>query len=145
MVPADQRDDAGQVDDLRRRLFATADAFDAMFDGVSQRAELLGARYQDVRSVLVVGSGGNEGTAQEIALKYDEMAHIPTKGMNPGRHLHGALGLTQPDLLTIVVAPLFSSNTPRNQASGRNCSNWLSSKITSFIVVLQFCDEAVIS
>ncbi len=104
------RPHARDWDDLRRRLFATADAFDAMFDGVSQRAELLGARYQDVRSVLVVGSGGNEGTAQEIALKYDEMAHIPTKGMNPGRHLHGALGLTQPDLLTIVVAPLHDAN-----------------------------------
>lgn len=104
------RPHARDWDDLRRRLFATADAFDAMFDGVSQRAELLGARYQDVRSVLVVGSGGNEGTAQEIALKYDEMAHIPTKGMNPGRHLHGALGLTQPDLLTIVVAPLHDPN-----------------------------------
>jgi glucosamine 6-phosphate synthetase-like amidotransferase/phosphosugar isomerase protein len=25
--------------------------------------------------------------------------------MNPGRHIHGALGLTQPDILTIIVAP----------------------------------------
>lgn len=104
------RPQARDWDDLRRRLFATADAFDAMFDWVSRRAELLAARYRAVRSVLVVGSGGNEGTAQEIALKYDEMAHIPTKGMNPGRHLHGALGLTQHDILTIIVAPLHDPN-----------------------------------
>jgi glucosamine 6-phosphate synthetase-like amidotransferase/phosphosugar isomerase protein len=97
-------------DGLRERLFATADKFDAMFDGVSRRAELLSARYKEIRGVLVVGSGGNEGTAEEIALKYDEMAHIPTKGMNPGRHLHGALGLTQHDILTIIVAPPHDPN-----------------------------------
>jgi glucosamine--fructose-6-phosphate aminotransferase (isomerizing) len=34
------------------------------------------------------------------------MSHIPTKAMCPGRHIHGALGLTQPDILTIVIAPL---------------------------------------
>lgn len=95
---------------LRRRLFATADAFDAMFDWVSRRAELLAERYKRIRGVLVVGSGGNEGSAGEIALKYDEMAHIPTKGMNPGRHLHGALGLTNQDILTIVLAPLDDPN-----------------------------------
>jgi glucosamine--fructose-6-phosphate aminotransferase (isomerizing) len=53
-----------------------------------------------------VGAGGNEGTAEEIALKYDEMGHIPTKGMCPNRHIHGALGLTDHRILTIIVAPL---------------------------------------
>ena len=97
-------------DDLRNRLFATADKFDEMFSWVSRRAELLASRYRNVRSVLVVGSGANEGTAEEIALKYDEMCHIPTKGMCAGRHIHGALGLTQPDIMTIVVAPLDEPN-----------------------------------
>jgi glucosamine--fructose-6-phosphate aminotransferase (isomerizing) len=100
------RPDARDWDDLRKRLFATADKMEAMFDGVSERARILAARYKAVRSVLVVGSGANEGTAEEIALKYDEMSHIPTKGMCPGRHIHGALGLTQHDILTIVIAPL---------------------------------------
>lgn len=100
------RPDARDWADLRKRLFATADKMDAMFDWVSRRAELLAKRYRNVRSILVVGSGPNEGTAEEIALKYDEMSHIPTKGMCAGRHLHGALGLTQPDILTILVAPL---------------------------------------
>jgi glucosamine 6-phosphate synthetase-like amidotransferase/phosphosugar isomerase protein len=40
-----------------------------------------------------------------IALKYDEMSHIPAKGMCPGRHLHGALGTTTYNILTIVLAP----------------------------------------
>jgi glucosamine 6-phosphate synthetase-like amidotransferase/phosphosugar isomerase protein len=100
------RPNARDWNDLRDRLFATADKFDAMFDWVSERARILSARYKDIRSILVVGSGANEGTAEEIALKYDEMSHIPTKGMCPGRHIHGALGLTQHDILTIVIAPL---------------------------------------
>jgi glucosamine 6-phosphate synthetase-like amidotransferase/phosphosugar isomerase protein len=91
--------------DLRARLFATADKFDAMFEPVSERARILSARYKDIRAILVVGSGGNEGTAEEYALKYDEMSHIPTKAMCAGRHIHGALGLTQPNILTIVLAP----------------------------------------
>ena len=98
--------DTRDWNDLRQRLFATADKMEAMFDWVSERARLLSARYKSARAVLVVGSGANEGTAEEIALKYDEMSHIPTKGMCPGRHIHGALGLTQNDILTIVVAPL---------------------------------------
>lgn len=100
------RPDAYDWNDLRQRLFATADKMEAMFDWVSERARILSARYKNVRSILVVGSGANEGTAEEYALKYDEMSHIPTKAMCPGRHIHGALGLTQPDILTIVIAPL---------------------------------------
>ncbi len=100
------RPDARDWDDLRGRLFASADKYDAMFDWVSERARIISARYKDIRSILVVGSGANEGTAEEIALKYDEMSHIPTKAMCAGRHIHGALGLTQPNILTIVVAPL---------------------------------------
>ncbi len=93
-------------DDLRARLFATADKMEAMFDWVSERSRILSARYKNIRSILVVGAGANEGTAEEIALKYDEMSHIPTKAMCPGRHIHGALGLTQHDILTIIIAPL---------------------------------------
>jgi glucosamine--fructose-6-phosphate aminotransferase (isomerizing) len=100
------RPDARDWDDLRQRLLALPDKMADMFDWVSERSRILSARYKDVRCILVAGSGANEGTAEEIALKYDEMSHIPTKAMCPGRHIHGALGLTTPDILTIVVAPL---------------------------------------
>lgn len=101
---------ARDYDELRNRVFATADKFDEMFEWVSERAELLSSRYRNIRSVLVVGSGANEGTAEEIALKYDEMGHIPTKGMCAGRHIHGALGLTQHDILTLIIAPINDPN-----------------------------------
>lgn len=109
-IGAQVRPEDRDWDDLRNRLFATAEKYDAMFDWVSRHAELLSFRYRKVRSTLVVGSGPNEGTAEEYALKYDEMASIPTKAMCAGRHIHGALGLTQPDILTIIVAPLQDKN-----------------------------------
>jgi glucosamine 6-phosphate synthetase-like amidotransferase/phosphosugar isomerase protein len=90
---------------LRERFFALPDKMAASFEWISERARHLAARYKDVRSILVVGSGANLGTAEEFALKYEEMSHIPTKGMCPGRHIHGALGLTQNNILTIVIAP----------------------------------------
>ena len=98
--------------DLRQRLFALPGKMSAMFEWVSERARILSARYKAVRSILVVGAGPNLGTAEEIALKYDEMSHIPTKGMCPGRHIHGALGLTQADILTLIVAPLEDKSYP---------------------------------
>jgi glucosamine--fructose-6-phosphate aminotransferase (isomerizing) len=86
-------------------LLEVPDKFAAMFAEVDARCHTLGRRYRHIRANLVVGSGGNEGTAEEIALKYDEMCHVPTKAMCPARHIHGALGLTDERILTILVAP----------------------------------------
>jgi glucosamine--fructose-6-phosphate aminotransferase (isomerizing) len=90
---------------VQRDLFELPDRFDAMFDGVNARCRTLARRHKNRRAVLVVGSGANLGTAEEIALKYDEMCHIPTKAMCPGRHIHGAIGLTDEQILTILIAP----------------------------------------
>jgi len=90
---------------IRHELFQLPERFAAMFDGVDARCHTLARRHKNRRAVLVVGSGANLGTAEEIALKYDEMSSIPTKAMCPGRHLHGALGLTDEQILTILIAP----------------------------------------
>jgi len=90
---------------IRRELFELPERFAAMFDAVDARCHTLARRHKGRRAVLVVGSGANLGTAEEIALKYDEMSSIPTKAMCTGRHLHGALGLTDEQILTILVAP----------------------------------------
>jgi glucosamine--fructose-6-phosphate aminotransferase (isomerizing) len=76
-----------------------------MFEAVDARCWTIAKAFRGVRSIIVVGAGANWGTAEEIALKFEEMAHIPTSAMNPGRHIHGALGLTAPDILTVLVAP----------------------------------------
>jgi glucosamine--fructose-6-phosphate aminotransferase (isomerizing) len=89
---------------VRRELFELPERFGAMFDSVDARCRTLARRHKSRRAVLVVGSGANLGTAEEIALKY-EMGSIPTKAMCPGRHLHGALGLTDEQILTILIAP----------------------------------------
>lgn len=105
-IAALTRPGARSWNDLRERMFQIPDKMEKMFDLVSERARILSARYKDIRSVIIVGGGANEGTAQEYALKYDEMSSIPAKAMCRGRHIHGALGLTQPNILSIVLAPL---------------------------------------
>jgi glutamine---fructose-6-phosphate transaminase (isomerizing) len=90
---------------LRTQLLEIPDKFAAMFDEVDARCHSIARRAKRARANLVVGSGTHLGTAEEIALKYDEMSHIPTKAMCPARHIHGALGLTDEQIWTILVAP----------------------------------------
>jgi glucosamine--fructose-6-phosphate aminotransferase (isomerizing) len=90
---------------LKRQLLETPRLMAGMFDAVDARCRTIADMFMGARSIIVVGAGANYGTAEEIALKFDEMAHIPTKAMNPGRHIHGALGLTEESILTVLVAP----------------------------------------
>jgi glucosamine--fructose-6-phosphate aminotransferase (isomerizing) len=90
---------------LRTQLLEIPDKFAAMFAEVDARCHSIARRSKRATANLVVGSGANLGTAEEFALKYDEMSHIPTKAMCPARHIHGALGLTDEDIFTILLAP----------------------------------------
>ena len=92
-------------DELQAALLETPAAMARIFDAVDARCRTIARAFQDVRGILIVGAGPNLGTAEEIGLKFEEMAHIPTRAMNPGRHIHGALGLTDERILTILVAP----------------------------------------
>jgi len=91
--------------ELQRQLLETPRMMAERIDSIDSRCKTIAERYHDVRGILVVGAGSNYGTAEEIALKFDEMSHIPTKPMLPGRHIHGALGLTDENILTVLVAP----------------------------------------
>ncbi len=96
---------AHDYDGLQRQLLETPRLMADVFDAVDKRCRTIADMFLGVRSVLVVGAGANYGTAEEIALKFDEMSHIPAKAMSPGRHIHGALGLTEESILTVLVAP----------------------------------------
>ena len=91
--------------ELKAQLLETPELMAAMIDSVDARCRTIARMFHGVRSIIVVGAGSNYGTAEEIALKYEEMAHIPCSAMDPGRHIHGALGLTAGDILTVLVAP----------------------------------------
>lgn len=92
-------------DGLRKKLVSTGQLMGEVLDAVDDRCRTIASRYLDIRSVIVVGAGPNYGSAEEMALKYDEMAHIPAKAMSPDRHIHGALGLTDEQILTVLIAP----------------------------------------
>jgi fatty-acyl-CoA synthase len=100
-----RRAGAFDYNELHRKLLETPRMMMERLDAIDARCRTIAERFKDVRGILVVGAGSNYGTAEEIALKFDEMAHIPAKPMLPGRHIHGALGLTDEQILTVLVAP----------------------------------------
>lgn len=91
--------------DLRRQLLSVGDWFDANFNAVDARCHNIAKRLKNARAIITVGSGPQLGSAEELSLKFEEMAHIPTRAMCWGRHIHGALGLTNEQIHTILVAP----------------------------------------
>ncbi len=98
------RPDAHDYADLKQQLLAAGDLMGSVFSAVDARCHSIAKRLKHARSILVVGSGPQLGTAEEIVLKFDEMCHIPAKAMCWGRHVHGALGLTDERIHTLIIA-----------------------------------------
>ena len=96
---------AHDYDVLKAQLMDVGKWFVQNFDTVEERCHTIAKRLKHARAVIVAGSGPQLGTAEEITLKFDEMNHIPAKAMCWGRHIHGALGLTNELIHTIIVAP----------------------------------------
>lgn len=96
---------AHDFSELRRQLRSAGGLMGSAFAAVDARCHSIAQRLKHARSILVVGSGPHLGTAEEIALKFDEMSHIPTKALCWGRHIHGALGLTDERVHTLIIAP----------------------------------------
>ena len=99
------RPGAFDYEKLISQLFSVGDWYIEKFSEIDARCHSIATRLKEARTILTVGSGPQLGTAEEIALKFDEMSHIPTKAMCWGRHIHGALGLTDARIHTIIVAP----------------------------------------
>jgi len=94
---------------LKKQLYKIPDLMAERWDNNDARCRSIAKSYARVRSVIIVGAGPNFGTAEEMELKFEEMAHIPAKSMVPTRHLHGALGLTDEKILTILLYPKNNS------------------------------------
>ncbi|HVN55902.1 MAG TPA: SIS domain-containing protein [Anaerolineaceae bacterium] len=96
---------AWDYDELADQLRSTGIWMDSAFEAVDARCHSIARRMKGARAILTVGSGAQLGTAEELSLKFEEMAHIPTHPMCWGRHIHGALGLTNELIYTIIIAP----------------------------------------
>lgn len=90
---------------LRKQLQGIPDWLDQNAKALDGRCRSIAKQYKNARSVMTVSGGPNLATAEEFALKFDEMAHIPGKAMCAARHLHGVLGLTDEKIVTVVIAP----------------------------------------
>lgn len=99
--------DTGDLDfkELEYQLNSVPILMEKRLDEIDKRCWSIAKHNARMRSAIIVGTGPNYGTAEEMALKFDEMAHIPAKAMVPTRQLHGALGLTDERIQTIILAP----------------------------------------
>ncbi|MFX0070149.1 MAG: SIS domain-containing protein [Candidatus Hermodarchaeota archaeon] len=94
---------------LKKILYKIPDLMTERWEYFDTRCWSIAKSYAHVRSIIIVGAGTNFGTAEEMELKFEEIAHIPAKSMVPTRHLHGALGLTDEKILTILLYPKNNS------------------------------------
>ncbi len=90
---------------LRKQLYSVPVWLGKNMKYLDGRCRAIAKRHKDARSFITVGGGPNLATAEEFALKFDEMASIPAKAMCPDRHIHGALGLTDERIVTAIIAP----------------------------------------
>ena len=96
-------------ENLKKILYQIPNLMAERWEFFDARCRSIAKYYANVRSIIIVGAGPNFGTAEEMELKFEEMAHIPAKSMVPTRHLHGALGLTDEKILTILLYPKNNS------------------------------------
>lgn len=97
--------EAFDYDALMTEIKELPEKFEKMIEYVDARSRSIAKQYGNARCSIVVGNGSNYGAAEEFALKFDEMAHLPTKAMVIDRHIHGALGLTDTNVITYLIAP----------------------------------------
>jgi glucosamine 6-phosphate synthetase-like amidotransferase/phosphosugar isomerase protein len=90
---------------IKKELYGIPKLLEERWSSFDARCRSIARRFASVRSIIIVGAGPNFGTAEEMELKFEEMAHIPAKSMVPTRHLHGALGLTDEKILTFLLYP----------------------------------------
>jgi len=86
---------------IRNQLYGVSRSAKNIIDSLDFRIKEIAGRYKDKRAYIFVGSGPNFPTALEAALKMDEIAHIPGKGITVARHLHGVIGLSDEDIVTV--------------------------------------------
>lgn len=93
------------VKQVQKELYNVPKKMAERLDAIDTRCHSIAKYTKDMRSAIIVGAGPNFGSAEEMELKFEEMAHIPAKSMVPTRHLHGALGLTTEKIMTILINP----------------------------------------
>lgn len=72
---------------------------------IDQRCKFIGSELSQCRAVLLPTTGNQLPNAWEIALRFEEMAHIPARGYSVVDYLHGSIGLLSPQIATILLAP----------------------------------------
>lgn len=100
-----ERGDAGLAAEVRPAL----DQLHVLTEwaiAAEMRVHALATEARDSRLTLFVGTGPNEGTAYEAALKVNEASRLPAFGYQAEQLLHGPFVVLEPaDMVVAVVTP----------------------------------------
>ncbi len=77
----------------------------ALLKALDSSCKALASDHLGVRTTFLVGSGPNEATVLEAALKLKETSYIAAEGMETEQFLHGPWQVLGPDSVVFVAAP----------------------------------------
>lgn len=120
-----------EMEDIRKQLYEISNSVKKILNSLEFRVKEIAGRYKDKRAYIFVGSGSNFPTALEASLKMDEIAHIPSKGLTVARHLHGAIGLSDEEIVTVFIGS--SGQSYERMIDAVKVSNLCGSPTISFV------------
>jgi glucosamine--fructose-6-phosphate aminotransferase (isomerizing) len=95
---------------VRAGLYSIPEVMKGLLADIDRRCMHLGKELSDCRSILLPTTGNQLPNSWEIALRFEEMAHIPARGYSVVDFLHGSIGLLSPQIATLLLAPLGAQN-----------------------------------
>jgi glucosamine--fructose-6-phosphate aminotransferase (isomerizing) len=90
---------------LLDELMAIPDVMEEVLEINDQRCRQFGSELTNMRAILLPTTSNQLPNAWEIALRFGEMAHIPARGYSVIEFLHGSVGLLEPEIATVLLAP----------------------------------------
>lgn len=97
-------------ENMQQALYAIPDLMDETFRRVDRRCKQLASEISSMQALLLPATGEMLPLSWEIALRFEEMAHIPSRGGPLVEYLHGSIGMLSPVVATLIFAPPGSKN-----------------------------------
>jgi glucosamine--fructose-6-phosphate aminotransferase (isomerizing) len=94
-----------RLDAVSDALYRIPDQMDRVFETMDARCQGIGRMMSSMRAAVIPATDNHLPTASEMALRFEEMAHLPARGRTIVDFLHGGVGYLDSDICTFLFAP----------------------------------------
>jgi glucosamine--fructose-6-phosphate aminotransferase (isomerizing) len=94
-----------RLDAVNDALDQIPDQMDRFFETMDTRCQGIGQMMSSMRAAVIPATDIHMPTALEMALRFEEMAHLPARGRTIVDFLHGGVGYLDSDICTFLFAP----------------------------------------